>query len=161
MNTRKKTAFGILGVAATAALAVGATAPAMADDSESTSTVWNTTKTTELLGGTYEGGDTTGGDITGGDVSNESPVVVAPQVDTGDILSGGVLNGNAVGNDVGSGNVLGSGNDTAIGSGNDTAIDGVDVDASDVFDSTVGDITGDVSDLLDDIDVSLDGMFED
>jgi hypothetical protein len=160
MNTRKKTAFGILGVTATAALALGATAPAMADDSESTSTIWNTTKTTELLGGTYDGGDYTGGDITGGDVSNESPVVVAPQVHTGDILSG-----IASGNEVGNGNVVGSGNDTAIGSGNDTAVDGVDVDTSDLFDSTVGDITGDisgdVSDLLDDLDVSLDGMFED
>jgi hypothetical protein len=153
MNTSKKTAFGIIGVAATGALIAGASLPAMADESESTST-WThvtTTKTTELLGGTYDGGD-----YTGGDVSNESPVVVAPEVSTGDILSG-VLSGNEVGN----GNVVGSGNDTAIGSGNDTAIDGVDVDASDLVDGTVGDITGDVSDLLDDIDVSLDGMFED
>lgn len=154
MNTRTKTAFGIIGVAATAALAVGVTAPAMADDSESTSTIWNTTKTTELLGGTYDGGAYHGGDLTGGDVSNESPVVVAPQVSTGDILSGV-----ASGNEVGNGNVVGSGNDTAIGSGNDTAIDGVD--ASEVVDGTVGDITGDVSDLLDDIDVSLDTLFED
>lgn len=150
MNTRKKTAFGILGTAATVALVAGASVPAMADDHESN--VSETKLIAKLLG-----------DV---GLSNESPVVVAPQVGTGDILSG---NGN--GNHVGSGNEIGSGNDTAIGSGNDTAIDGVDAsdlvdsNVSDLVDSTVGDITGDlttdVSDLLDSIDVSLDGMFED
>jgi hypothetical protein len=151
MNTRKKTTFGILGATATAALALGVSAPAMADDHDSSTDYTQTSSYTKVLNKVL-------GDV---GFSNESPVVVAPEVLTGDVHTGDVLSGNANGNHVGSGNVIGSGNDTAIGSGNHTAIDGVDVDASDFFDSTVGDITGDVSDLLDDIDVSLDNMFED
>lgn len=156
MEFRKKTAFGVIGAAATAALVTGTALPAFADDHEST-TVSRSSAThvvTKLLG-----------DV---GASTESPVVVAPEVGVGDVLSGtevgeGALSGNHVGsgNETASGNVVGSGNDTAIGSGNDTAIDGVDVDLSDLFDGSVGDVTGDVSDLLDDIDVSLDGMFED
>lgn len=149
MDTSKKTAFGILGVAATAALVAGVTAPAMADDS--TTSTWSE-YTTTLTGA-----------LTGGDLgfSNESPIVIAPEVSTGDVLGGDILSGNETGN----GNVVGSGNDTAIGSGNTTGIDGVDIDASDLFDSTVGDITGNVtgqvSDILDSVDASLEGMFED
>lgn len=153
MNTSKKTALGLLGAAATAAFVVGATAPAMADDNTQS---WDTTTTDvktrilEQLG-----------------VSNESPIVVAPEVSTGDVNTGDVntgdiLSGILSGNEVGNGNVVGSGNDTAIGSGNDTG-----VNVSDLVDGTVGDLTGDlgvgldVSDLLDSIDVGLDNMFED
>ncbi len=147
MNTRKKTALGILGAAATTAFVLGATAPALADDttqSWSADTTQTKTRILESLG-----------------LSNESPVVVAPEVSTGDVHTGDVLSGVLSGNDVGNDNVVGSANDTAIGSGNHTAIDGVDLDASDLFDSTVGDVTGDVSDLLDELDVTLDTMFED
>lgn len=157
MNTSKKTAFGILGVAATAALVAGASVPAMADDhTSSADTTTTKVRILESLG-----------------LSNESPVVIAPQVGTGDVLSGGVANGNEFGN----GNVVGSGNDTAIGSGNDTAIDGIDSTVSDVVDGSVSDlvdgtvgditgdldlggITGDVSDLVGDLDLGLDTMFD-
>ena len=179
MNTRKKTAFGILGATATAALAFGAATPALAGDDRghthgkmthgdhTTTSTWSQYDYWTQRDTTLKGGDVTGGDL---HYSNESPIVVAPEVSTGDILDGGILSGNAngnhvgSGNEVGNGNVVGSGNDTAIGSGNTTGItgvEGVDIDTSDLFDSTVGDITGDVSDLLDDIDVSLKGMFED
>lgn len=148
MNTSKKTAFGILGAAATGALVVGASLPAVADDHDSSSSSsWKhyvTTQQVELLGGTYEGGD----------IGNESPVVVAPEV--------GVLNGSSVGNIAGNEVGNGSLNGNHVGSGTTTGIDGVDLDASDVVDSTVGDITGDVSDLLDGtLGIALEGMFED
>lgn len=142
MNTTKKTAFGILGAAATAALAFGVSTPAFADDHDS-STDYSKILTKVL------------GDV---GLSNESPIVIAPDVSTGDVLTGDVLSGNANGTEVGNGNVVGSGNDTAIGSGNDT---GIDVGVSDLLDSTVGDVTSDVSDLLGDLDLRLDTLFED
>jgi hypothetical protein len=151
MNTQKKTALGILGATAATAFVLGATAPAMADDttqSWSADTTETKTRILESLG-----------------ISNESPVVVAPEVSTGDVSTGDVhtgdiLSGILSGNEVGNGNVVGSGNDTAIGSGNETGLN-----VSDLVDGHVGDITGDlgvdVSDVLDSIDVSLDNMFED
>lgn len=144
MNTTKKTAFGILGVAATAALVAGASVPAMADDHDSSTSATHTM--TEILRTL--------------DLSNASPIVIAPQVGTGDILGGDILSNNGNGNQVGNDNVVGSGNDTTVGSGNTTGIDGVDIDASDLFDSTVGNITGEVSGLLDDVDLMLNNLFE-
>jgi len=145
MNTSKKTAFGILGVAATTALIAGASMPALADDHDSSTTVTETK--TRILG-----------DL---GLSNESPIVIAPQVATGDVATGDIGSNNGNGNHVGNGNVVGSGNDTAVGSGNTTGIRGVDIDTSDLFDSTVGDVTVQVSDVLDDIDVMLSNLFED
>ena len=145
MNTRKKTAFGILGVTATAALVTGGALPAMADDHDSSTDVTKTI--TRILGDVG---------ITGGDVTTGAPVNVAPEVHVGDIGSG---------NAIGSGNELNapllSGNDTAVGSGNDTSVGDIGaVGVSDLLDGSVGDISGSVSDLLDSIDVSLDGMFD-
>ena len=152
MNTSKKTAFGILGVAATTALVAGASLPAMADDRDS-STTSSWSEYTTMLTGALQGGDL--------GFSNESPVVIAPETNVGDVLGGDILSGNETGN----GNVVGSGNDTAIGSGNTTAIDGVDATVSDVVDSTVGDITGDVSGMVDgligDLDLDITSLFED
>lgn len=161
MNIRTKTAVGILGATATAALAVGVASPALAGDHRSPATTGHggdhASSSTWSQHDYWSQRETT---LTGGDISNESPVVVAPQVHTGDILGGGILNGNEVGN----GAVVASGNDAAIGSGNTTGIagvEGVDVDASDLVDSTLGDLTGSVGDLLDDIEVTLDGMLGD
>lgn len=147
MNTRKKTAFGIAGAAATALLVTGMASPALAD-TVTTEESTHTKLLTKVLG-----------DI---GVSTEAPVVVAPEVSTGDVLSG---------NETASGNAIGSGNDSAIGSGNETGIGGVDVGGldlggidlgvQDVVDGTVGDISGSVSDLLGDIDASLEGVLED
>lgn len=155
MNTQKKTALGILGATAATAFVLGATAPAMADDttqSWSSDTTETKTRILESLG-----------------ISNESPVVVAPEVSTGDVHTGDILSGILSGNEVGNGNVVGSGNDAAIGSGNETGLNVSDLVDGDVGDITndlgLGDVTSDlgvdVSDLLDSIDVSLDNMFED
>jgi hypothetical protein len=101
----KKSAFGIIGIAAAGVLAVGIASPAMAstshdhgkgDTSSYSSTSWNKSYTHVV-----------------GDVSNDVPLVIAPQVGVGDVLSGGVLNGG-----VGNGNELANGN--AVASGNDT-----------------------------------------
>jgi hypothetical protein len=147
MNTPKKTALGILGVAATAALIGGASMPAMADDTTQSWSSDTTTTKTRILG-----------DL---GLSNESPVIVNPNVETGDVHTGDILSGVGSANEVGNGNVVGSGNDSAIGSGNTTGIDGIDTHVSDVVDSSVGDVTGSVSDLLGDLDLGLTGMFED
>ncbi len=147
MNTRKKTALGILGAAATAAFVAGAATPALADDTtQSWSNDMTTTKTRIL--------ETL-------DLSNESPVVVNPEVATGDVHTGDILSGVLSANEVGNSNVVGSGNDSAIGSGNTTAVDGIDAQVDDVVDSTVGDITGSVDDILGDLDLGLTNLFED
>ena len=145
MNTSKKTAFGILGVAATTALIAGASMPALADDHDSSTDVTTTkTRILESVG-----------------ISNDSPFVVNPDVSTGDVHTGDILSGNANGNEVGNGNVVGSGNDTVVGSGNTTAIDGIDAHVSDLLDSSVGDISGHVNDLIGDLDLGITNLFQD
>ena len=164
------TAFG-----AATLLAIGAAAPAMADDSSSTDVrgyAGDATATAELieritsnlvvsdvLGGTLDGGDVNGGDITGGDTSigdlgGDLVAPIAPEV--GDVDLGGVGNGNAVG----SGNELnapiGSGNSVEVGDITGGISDVVDVNdiVDDVtnsvdVDGIVSDVTGSLSNLLD------------
>jgi len=169
MNTRK-TAFGIAGAAlATGIILTGA--PAMAsgwDDGGHTS---YTKESRSYSGHAFE--HIFVKDLVG-DI--HAPVVVAPEVDTGDIGSGN-LSGNHTQAPILSGNetAVGSGNETNIGNGNavgnvsDVANgnhvgSGNSADVSDTFDSTVGDIatdvTTDVSHILNDVDVSLKGIFD-
>ncbi|GAA1959483.1 hypothetical protein [Agromyces allii] len=183
--TAKRTIIGAAAVAAAGLAAAGIAAPAMAADRVGDETsVAESTTSTDLFGDTglhgltdvldlgpvsfddlgsivtrapITGGDITGGDLTGGDISNESPVVVAP-------------------GDIGSGNVVGSGNDVQapIGSGNDTNVDlgGASdlVDVGDVGDvsgsigdvtGSIGDVTGSVGDIAGDVTGSVDGMVGD
>lgn len=119
----KKTAFGVVGVAAvTAALAMGASAPAMASTSYTSpstrtnhSSEW-TTATTHATTRAYTGilrnvaNGSALDNFSGGTVGNQSPVVVAPQV-------GGVLNGSALA----SGNTINAPVTAPVASGNQTS----------------------------------------
>lgn len=135
MNT-KKTALVLTGAAAAGLLTLGAVAPAMADSGDDNSSS-STTSATKILG------DVTAHDFLG-DVSNSSPVGIAPQV-------GDVASGNAVGsgNDVSA--PLVSGNETSVGNGTSVGTDVVDL-----VDSSVGDISGDVSDIVGDATSGID-----
>lgn len=184
--TTKRTLVGAAAIAAAGLAAAGVAAPAMADDRIGDETsITESATSTDLIGYTglrgvtdlldlgpvsFDdlGNITSRAPITGGDVSNESPVVVAP----GDIASD-IGSGNG---DIGSGNVVGSGNDVQapIGSGNDTNVDlgGVSdlLDVGDVGDvsgsvgdvtGSVGDITGSVGDIVGDVTGSVDGLADD
>lgn len=118
----KKSAFGVIGVAAAGLLALGAAAPAMAsttshhDSGSSYSSASWTKSYTHLVG----------------DISNETPVVVAPQLGVGDVLGGGILNGGVANGDIADGNAVASGNDVSapvatgntipVALGNDTSV---------------------------------------
>ncbi|KQM80925.1 hypothetical protein [Agromyces sp. Leaf222] len=177
--TTKRTLVGAAAIAAAGLAAAGVAAPAMADDRVGDETsITESATSTDLFGDTglrgvtdlldlgpvsFDdlGNITSRAPITGGDVSNESPVVVAP----GDIASD-IGSGNG---DIGSGNVVGSGNDVQapIGSGNETNVDlgGVSdlVDVGDVGDvsGSVGDVTGSVGDIVGDVTGSVDGLADD
>jgi hypothetical protein len=149
MNTSKKTAFGIFGVAATAALVAGTTMPAFADDTNVSTSQDTTTTKTRIL-------DQLG-------LSNESPILIAPEVGTGDVLSGNA-NGNHVGsgNETANGNVVGSGNESVVGSGNTTAVEGIGDVTNNVGDVTanVSDITAHVEDLTGDISNDVNDLLD-
>jgi len=140
----KKTAFGA--TAAAALVIAGIASPAMADDSTTTLTKGYSSVSERVT---------------------EIPIVVAPEVDA---LNGGIGNGLLGGGihtgDIGSGNVVGSGNDATatILSGNETAVGNgtsVSTEVSDLVDS-VTDVSGvvDVDGIVDDVtsSIDLDGM---
>lgn len=130
----KKTAFGMTGAAAAALLTVGAVAPAMADDHTSSSSNDTTSSVTKILGDTWT------------DVKTMVPTDVSPEVHIGDVGSG-----NAIGSGNDTNAPILSGNETAVGSGND-----IGTNVSDLVDGSVGDITGNVSDLVGDATSSVD-----
>ncbi len=170
-----KAAAGATAFGAAALLAIGASAPAMADDSTSTDVrgyAGDATATAELieritsnlvfgdlLGGSIDGGDVNGGDITGGDTSigdlgGDLVAPIAPEV--GDVDLGGIGNGNAVGSGNEVNAPIGSGNSVEVGDITGGISDVVDVNdiVGDVtnsvdVDGLVGDITGSLSSILD------------
>lgn len=135
MNTQK-TRLVLTGAAAAGLLAFGAVAPAIADSGDDNSS-FTSTSATKLLG------DVAAHDLLG-DVTNGTPVVIAPQV--GDIGSGNAVgSGNGVTAPVLSGNGTSVGNDTSVGTS-----------VQDMVDSSVGDITSEVSDAVGDITDAVD-----
>ncbi|TFC95926.1 MULTISPECIES: hypothetical protein [Cryobacterium] len=134
--TKRLSAFGVTGVAATALLIGGLAAPAQAsepDRSTDTSSSVEALDTADLdaLGSLARGGvlfDALTGN-TGGNLL-VSPTVNGPLVDRsltgdlGDVASGNEVSGNDVGNgtEIGNGAAIGSGNDVPVVSGNDTDV---------------------------------------
>lgn len=165
---KNTTRLGILATAGTgvAALAVaGLGLPAMADDSTWSTDESTSTSTTDLAGSFDALQDLIDEAI----VASGNTTAIAPDVSVGDIGGGTVVDGPIVGGDLGSGNNVGSGNDTPVGSGNevtapveapvgsgnDTAVEapvgsgnGIG-DIGTTVDGAVGDIGGTVGDVVD------------
>lgn len=117
----------------------------------------------DIAGGTLVEGPLVSDIGNGAILSGNYTPVLSGNETTAPVLSGNdtnvdapVASGNEVANDLGSGNVVGSGNDTAV-SGNDTGVSVGDIGAD--VDTMVDDITTEVDDLVD-VDGIISGIFD-